>query len=130
MPPPFRLLLTDNKVAYVMAYPSIKHNCIECCSFDRFQEITSIIQSLDPYSEARDAFETIILGNAVQLHLDTEGRVCIPNDLTDQASIDNQVCFVGKGVIVEMWNPQMLKEHKAKAKEIAQRNRSLLKNII
>lgn len=112
----------------IIAYPSIKHPCIEACGTDRLETLSKIIQNLDPYSEERDAFETVILGESSWLSLDSEGRIIIPKSLMDYANLSNQVCFIGKGLVFEIWNPEAAEEHLAKARLIAQNNRNLLKN--
>jgi MraZ protein len=113
----------------VVIYPSIKNNCLEGCTLNRLEELSDIINVLDPYSEERDAFETIILGESTYIPFDTEGRVVLPKTLSENAGIIDQACFVGKGKVFEIWNPSDFDSYLAKAKEIAKSNRNLLKNV-
>ncbi len=113
----------------IVVYQSIRNHCIEACSLARLQELAKMIQFLDPYSDERDAFETVILGGAVQLSFDPEGRVVIPKHLLEFADLDIQANFVGKGQVFEIWNPDIFSKHLIKAKESAVQNRLLLKNI-
>ena len=62
IPSAFRSVLSEDQFNGIIVYPSFKNNCIEACSMARLQEIYGIIQRLDPYSEERDAFETIVMG--------------------------------------------------------------------
>lgn len=125
----YRNILSRESFSGVVAYPSIKHKAIEVCGYDRITEISKIIQSLDPYSEERDAFETVILGEAVQLPFDSEGRIVLPKNLKEYAQLEDQACFVGKGAVFEIWNPNAYAIHMENAKKIAQNNRLLLKNL-
>lgn len=84
----------------IIVYPSFKNKYIECCSISRLEELSRIIQNLDPYSGEREAFETIVLGEAVQLQFDNEGRVILPNSLMEQVGITTQGCFVKKGLVL------------------------------
>lgn len=95
----------------------------------RLVELSNIIQNLDPYSDERDAFETVVLGGSVQLAFDNEGRVTIPSHLLEEAGISDQACFVGKGAVFEIWNPEIFEEHQKLSREIANKNRAVLKNI-
>jgi MraZ protein len=113
----------------VIVYPSIKHKCLEACSVARLEELSKIIQALDPYSEERDAFETIILAESVHLTFDSEGRIIIPKSLSDYASLEDKAYFVGKGLVFEIWNPTNFENYLSKASDIAKANRHLLKNI-
>ena len=115
--------------AGVIIYPSIKHQCLEACSTQRLEELSKIIENLDPYSEERDAFETTILGESVHLAFDSEGRIVLPKVLADYASIDDKAYFVGKGLVFEIWHPTKFEVYLKQAKNIAQQNRGLLKNM-
>lgn len=129
VPSSYRSVLSTSGGSGVIVYPSIKHECLEACSVKRLEELGRIIENLDPYSEERDAFETTILGEAVHLTFDSEGRVVLPKVLADYASIDDKAYFVGKGLVFEVWNPNKFETYLKHAKDIAQKNRGLLKNI-
>lgn len=128
IPSAFRSALSEDKFHGIIVYPSFKNNCIEACSMARLQEIYGIIQKLDPYSEERDAFETIVMGESIQLQFDNEGRVIIPAHLMQQVGITEQAVFVGKGLIFEIWEPVAFDTHLKTAKAVAQSNRFILKN--
>ncbi len=128
IPAGYRAILSDENLNGFIVYPSFKNNCLEGCSMTRLNELSLIIQNLDPYSAERDAFETIVMGEAVQLQFDNEGRVIIPNYLMHQVEITDQASFIGKGLVFEIWNPMNFEKHLKAAKEIAQENRQILKN--
>jgi MraZ protein len=128
VPASYRAALASEDFSGIIVYPSFKNNCIEACSMSRLKELSRIIQELDPYSDERDAFETIVLGEAIQLQFDNEGRVTLPSHLTAQIGVTTQGCFVGKGLVFEIWNPVNFEEYLKSARLIAQSNRSILKN--
>ena len=128
VPSAFRSALSEDKFNGIIVYPSFKNNCLEACSMSRLQEIYTIIQNLDPYSEERDAFETIVMGESIQLQFDNEGRVIIPAYLMEQVGIVEQAFFVGKGLVFEIWDPTHFDTHLKAAKTVAQANRFILKN--
>ncbi|MFK8039809.1 MAG: division/cell wall cluster transcriptional repressor MraZ [Rickettsiaceae bacterium] len=128
IPSNYRNILSSQVLYGIIVYPSFRNKCIEACGVMRFEQLNQIIQNLDPYSKERDAFETIILGEATQLSFDAEGRVILPKKLLQYANIDNEVCFVGKGLMFELWNPDAFDKYLSSAREIAQNNRLTLKN--
>ena len=128
VPSSFRSTLSEDKFNGIVVYPSFKNHCIEACSMNHLQEIYKIVQNLDPYSKERDAFETIIMGESVQLPFDSEGRVIIPSYLMEQADISEQAFFIGKGLVFEIWDPEHFSTHLKAAKALAQANRLILKN--
>ncbi|MGV2431843.1 MAG UNVERIFIED_CONTAM: cell division/cell wall cluster transcriptional repressor MraZ [Rickettsiaceae bacterium] len=127
VPSNYRLVLNNQNGLII--YPSIKHKCLEACSTDRLQELSKIIEALDPYSEERDAFETTILGESMHLAFDSEGRITLPKSLSDYANLNDKAYFVGKGLVFEIWNPEAFETYLSKATNIAKSNRHLLKNI-
>lgn len=128
VPASYRAALTSEKFNGIIVYPSFKNNCIEACSLSHLENLGKIIQTLDPYSDERDAFETIVMGESVQLSFDNEGRALLPTYLTEQVGITDQACFVGKGLVFEIWQPELFAQHLKLAREIAQDKRFLLKN--
>lgn len=130
IPSGYRAALTNQNFNGIIVYPSFKNDCIEACSMSHLEELSKIIQNLDPYSDERDAFETIVLGEAVQLQFDNEGRVVLPSYLMEQVGIESQGCFVGKGLVFEIWNPEKFEEHRRSAKQLAQEKRFILKNKV
>ena len=128
IPASYRTTLAAENFSGIIVYPSFKNNCIEACSMSRLEELSRMIQTLDPYSDERDAFETIVLGEAISLQFDNEGRVTLPFGLTSGVGITTQACFVGKGLVFEIWNPVDFEEYLKSARLLAQGNRSFLKN--
>jgi MraZ protein len=88
----------------------------------------ALIQKLDPLSEEYDHLTTAILGASTQLSFDKEeGRVVIPKNLIQDIQIDENVIFVGKGETFEIWNPEIFDEYFKKSREMAFKNRNVLK---
>ena len=62
VPANYRAVLGKELFNGVIAYPSIRNNCIEVCGISHIEKLRQMIETLDPYSEERDAFETMIFG--------------------------------------------------------------------
>lgn len=126
VPAQFRAILNDKEFKSVVVYQSIRNKCIEACGIDRIHKLHEMISNLDPYTEERDAFETIIFGGSSQLPFDTEGRINLPEELIEYAGLKSQICFVGKGEIFEIWNLDEFEHYSKIAKEKAIVNRAIL----
>jgi MraZ protein len=130
IPACYRSILSDTSGPLnLVISPSIKSQCLEVLSMQRLEAMNQIIQKLDPYCAERDAFETIIMGEAIQLCCDSEGRVILPKTLLEYAQITSSLVFVGKGNIFEIWNPNKFEHHLQESRIIAKRNLSILKNL-
>jgi len=127
VPPTFRAVLAAQSFNGMIAYPSFIHSCIEACGMERMEKMHERIESLDPFSEERDAFATTILGSAVQMTFDGEGRVVIPEQLLEGAKITSTGIFVGKGATFEIWSPELFTKQQAAARELALKRRLSLK---
>lgn len=126
IPASFRSSLAQQTSSGIICYSSFINPCIEASGINRIEMLSQTIDSLDPYSETRDAFATTILGGCIQLLIDGEGRVIIPDSLIEFAKLNDQACFVGKGATFEIWNPATFEEYAIKSREIAKKDRHIL----
>lgn len=126
IPASFRSSLTQQNSPVIICYNSFINPCIEASSINRIEMLSQTIDNLDPYSESRDAFATTILGGCLQLLIDGEGRVIIPESLIEFAKLNEQACFVGKGATFEIWNPKDFEEYSLIARELAKKERHIL----
>lgn len=127
VPAQFRASLNNKDFAGIVVYESFINDCIEGCDIERIKQLSQSIDNLDPFSESRDAFATTILGGAMQLGFDADGRVILPESLIKKAAITEKAVFVGKGPTFEIWHPTKFAEYLKKAKSSAKENRAELK---
>ena len=127
VPSQFRAALSGNNFAGVVVYESFTNKCIEGCDLSRIANLSESIDNLDPFSEIRDAFATTILGSAVQLPFDGDGRIILPAKLIKLAQIDKKAIFVGKGKTFEIWQEDNFEIHSRQARQAAKEQRNLLK---
>lgn len=129
MPVQFRASLVNESFSGMVVYESFVNDCIEGCDIERIKKLSESIDNLDPFSEERDAFATAVLGGSVQLSIDGDGRVILPENLLKKLHLKAEVTFVGKGSTFEIWEPKKFEEYMAQAKKDAKAKRNLLKVI-
>lgn len=127
IPAPFRNALIGQEFHGIVAYSSFVNPCIEACGYDRIAKMSASIETLDPYSEERDAFATTILGGSSQINFDGEGRVLLPEALIEDASIVDHALFVGKGETFEIWEPKAFESYAEAARKLAREQRLKLR---
>lgn len=127
VPAPFRTVLANQHFNGIVAYSSFVNECIEACGMDRIEQLSASIDTLDPYSEERDAFAMAILGGSIQLAFDGEGRVLLPENLLEMAGINEKAVFVGKGATFEIWSPEKFDAYAEKARQVAKEQRAALR---
>ena len=127
VPAQFRASLVNDNFASMVVYESFINDCIEGCDLERIKKLSESIDNLDPFSEERDAFATAVLGGSVQLSIDGDGRVILPEVLLKKAKIKDVAVFIGKGSTFEIWEPKYFEEYMAQAKTQAKSKRNLLR---
>jgi MraZ protein len=127
VPAQFRASLVNDNFASMVIYESFINECIEGCDLERIKKLSESIDNLDPFSEERDAFATAVLGGSVQLSIDGDGRVILPEILLKKAKIKDVAVFIGKGSTFEIWEPKHFEEYMAQAKAQAKSKRNLLR---
>ena len=127
VPSQFRASLVNDNYSAMVIYQSFINECIEGCDLERIKKLSESIDNLDPFSEERDAFATVVLGGSVQLSIDGDGRVILPENLLKTAKIKDNAVFVGKGSTFEIWEPNRFNEYMELAKTEAKLKRNLLR---
>lgn len=127
VPASFRGALAGQNFNGVIVYASFIHSCIEACGMERIEKLYEQIETLDPFSEERDAFATAILGGSQQLAFDGEGRVSLPEALMQESGITSSCVFVGKGATFEIWEPKAFAAYEAESRKLAKDKRLALR---
>lgn len=127
IPAQFRASLVNKEFSGVVVYESFVNDCIEGCDIERIKQISESIDSLDPFSEDRDALATALLGGSIQLSIDNEGRVVMPESLLKKVKIKDQAVFVGKGATFEIWQPERFEEYMSKSRKDAKDKLNLVR---
>ncbi len=66
------------------------------------------LEQYELFSAEREAMATVIYTGAIPLETDREGRIMIPEELTDFAGLQagGPVSFLGRGPIFQIWEPE------------------------
>ena len=117
IPAPFRQALAKDGFDGVYAYPSLDAPALDCGGNALLQEIDALLATMPPYSPARDAFATALLGTSEILKLDSEGRVVLDERLKSALGLKDEAVFVGQGHKFQIWQPSRFAAHLEEARE-------------
>ncbi len=120
VPAPFRAALADQLHHGVVLFSSNQHPCLEGFDWAKMDEISDRMDHYDLFSDDQDDLATTIFGESIQLLFDSEGRVTLPAELIEAASLGDRVTFVGLGRKFQIWNPEMFARRKAQARGAVQ----------
>jgi MraZ protein len=126
VPATFRSTLASNRQSnLIIAYPSFRLPMVECRGSDRMEDIQQRIDAVSEYSEEYDNL-TQIFADSQQLTIDGDGRIILSESLKEHAHIGDEVAFVGRGGLFELWDPARYHEYGAAVRERSRRQGTIL----
>ena len=117
IPAPFRQALAKDGFEGVYVYPSLDAPALDCGGNRLLAEIDALLAALPPFSSARDAFATALLGTSEILRMDPEGRVMLDDGLKATLGLEHEAVFVGQGHKFQIWEPSRFAAHMEDARE-------------
>ncbi|MBR9826718.1 MAG: division/cell wall cluster transcriptional repressor MraZ [Alphaproteobacteria bacterium] len=127
VPADFRSVVRGGPFDGIIVWPSFDGPYLEGGGQALLERYQALIEEMDPYDEARIAFERAIFGAAKPLAFDSNGRVTLPKELIDHAGLDGKATFVGLGSRFEIWSPDAYEAHKSDAQSFARDNKRSLR---
>jgi len=126
VPATFRsTLATHRQPNLVIVFPSFQLAALECSGSDRMEQMQESIETLEQFSEEYENLSQLF-ADAHPLTIDGEGRVILPERFKEYAHIEDDVAFVGRGAMFQLWNPGRYEEHSAAVRERSRRQGTTL----
>ncbi len=120
VPASFRTSLSTQSFQGVVLFKSQNHPALEGFPMSFMEEISKRLDRFDLFSAEQDDLATTVFGESVQLPLDGDGRIVMPQGLMDYASLNGHAAFVGMGHKFQIWSPEALEARKDSAKKQVQ----------
>jgi MraZ protein len=133
IPASFRSTLADgrtNAPIDVVIYPSLKEQALDACPLAHLEKLSEALDGDNMSDEDRELIETAVFGRSVQLTLDPEGRIILPAHLLEYAGITENISFVGRRKIFQLWDPAAFEAHDKTTRERARANNISLSTIL
>ncbi|WP_231158942.1 division/cell wall cluster transcriptional repressor MraZ [Candidatus Gromoviella agglomerans] len=115
IPVQFRLSLINESFQGIILFKSQFFNTVDGCGMSRMERLSKEIEGdriLDSFLKKQDDITADIFSNAIMLPFDQDGRVTLPEGVIKHANLSNQACFVGRGPMFQIWNPDNFEEYK------------------
>ena len=120
VPASFRAELSAEAFQGVVLFRSNVHECLEGFAWSYMQEIGKRLDNFDLFSSEQDDLATSIFGTAVQLSMDGDGRIILPQDLIGFAALEEKASFIGMGAKFQIWNPISFEKRRDVARQAVQ----------
>ncbi|HEY3911284.1 MAG TPA: division/cell wall cluster transcriptional repressor MraZ [Stellaceae bacterium] len=121
VPATFRAALAAQRFPGIVAFPSYKYPALDANGIDRMEELIARLDAFEEFSDEHENLSALMFASSQRLPFDTEGRIVLPPDLAEHASISDSAAFVGLGKSFQIWEPGRLAEHLANLRERARR---------
>jgi MraZ protein len=86
--------------------------CLLVYPLPEWEEIERRIARLPALDRQARRLQRLMLGHATELELDGHGRILLPKELREFASLDRQVMLIGQGNKFELWDEQRWNERR------------------
>jgi MraZ protein len=105
--------------ASLVLRPSHTHDCIEVWPATVFHALEASLNRYDPLSDSYADLAFALYGDAFPADADKEGRIVLSDDLKSHAQLTDSVAFVGLGRTFQIWQPDLARERRTQARELA-----------
>jgi len=85
--------------------------CVAVYTPEQWQELLDKLESMPGTKKAVREYRRVLLGNAAQVEFDANGRISIPQNLCNHASLTKSCVIVGVGSQIEIWDEQKWTEY-------------------
>jgi MraZ protein len=120
IPAPFRAILrapaTEGACA-TMLRPSYSLDCIEAWTHAGFEAMAAALDQFPTFSQEQEDMAFAVHADAHAVESDKEGRIIIPERLSQHAKLGADIVFVGVGKIFQIWDPAALELRRAAVQE-------------
>ena len=80
--------------------------CLLLYTLSEWERIESKLQQLPSFNPAALRIQRLLIGHAMEVDMDTQGRLLLPGLLRDHAKLDKNVILVGQGNKFEIWSQE------------------------
>jgi len=90
---------------------------LQVLTADAFQGIYRTVASLNIANPLARLLLRLILGNAHELGVDTNGQFAIPEELKKFANLQSDIFLIGQGEYFEIWSPEAWDKQEAQIRD-------------
>ncbi len=87
-------------------------NCLSLFTTKEWQKISSKLSDSSMLASDNRSFSRFMFGQAVDVSVDSQGRILIPENLKNRSQLSSKVVVIGVQNRVEIWNENTWNEYK------------------
>ena len=78
--------------------------CLLLYPLPDWEEIQRKVEALSTFNKATRRVQRLLIGHAVDVNIDSHGRILLPQALRDYISLEKHIVLVGQGKKFEIWD--------------------------
>lgn len=104
IPARYRAKLQEDAANKVVMTIDTEEHCLLLYPLPEWQEIARKIEALPSFNKVTRRIQRLLIGHAMELELDGNGRILVSPLLRDYAGLDKKVVLIGQGKKFELWD--------------------------
>lgn len=124
-PAEFRAVVAKDGLEGVYLWTAIEGGFLQGCGAELMGRYEERLRTSDPFADARNPAVDAVLARARLFKFDATGRITLPKALIEDAGLDGQATFVGRGDRFEMWSATAWAERSAREAQSERETRQL-----
>jgi len=87
-------------------------NCLSLFAVKEWQKISNKLSDSSMLASDNRSFSRFMFGQAVDVDVDSQGRILIPENLKNRSKLSNKVVVIGVQNRIEIWNEKAWNDYK------------------
>ena len=104
MPTKYRESLQDRCASQLVITVDPNDHCLLIYPIPEWQEIERKLMRLPTFNKAARRLQRLLVGHAVEVDMDGQGRILLPPPLREFAQMDKRAVLIGQGNKFELWD--------------------------
>lgn len=106
IPAKHRERLAEHCASRLVVTVNPKEHCLWLYPEPEWKEVARKVVALPGLKRPNQVIKRLLLGHALELEMDGQGRVLLSNELRTYAELDKRVALVGQGEKFEIWDEE------------------------
>ena len=107
LPVSYREQLQEEVSGKLVITIDTEEKCLLLYPLPVWEEIERKIESLPSFNRLTRRIQRLLIGHAVEVELDNNGRILIPQLLREYANLEKSVILAGQGKKIEIWDEKL-----------------------
>ena len=111
IPARYRATLESQASSRLVVTIDTEDKCLLLYALPEWEKIEQKIAALPSFNKATRRIQRLLIGHATDVELDSQGRILLPSQLRQYASVDKKITLIGQGNKFEIWSSDVWQDN-------------------